>query len=311
MDKLDTRIILEMMKNSRVPVTSLAKKLKASREVITYRINKLVKEKVILGFVTEIGIEKLGFVGAAVFISIKSKRHKEFIQFLNNCGFVSWVAELSGVWSFGFSIYGKSNEELDQKFRMISQKFKGDIIDYRFTLHRRTEFFYEKYFGGMTLPVKNKIIDYKIDQKDKIILRELAKNSRIESVMLSKKAGLSAPAVSRRIRSLERSGIIGRFSLFIDISKAGLLQYSIFVVNKDVESLPKLVSYLCAHPNVSFVAEYVADPFLEFGITVSDTYRLRGILQEIEESFPDNRIMEVSLFQKEFLSVGSPKCVFE
>jgi hypothetical protein len=38
---------------------------------------------------------------------------------------------------------------------------------------------------------------------------------------------------------------------------------------------------------------------------------LRERLHEIEQHFPNNRVIEVSLFQKEFVSVGLPDCVFE
>jgi len=68
---------------------------------------------------------------------------------------------------------------------------------------------------------------------------------------------------------------------------------------------------LAQHGNVSFIAEYVGDPFIEFGLFVKDPYELREKLQEIEEKFSDNRVIEISLFQKEFVSVGPPSCVFE
>ena len=145
MDKLDKKILLELIKNSRTPLTALPKKLNSSREVITYRVNKLKKEGIIINFTTEINVEKLGFIGAAVFISIKTKKEKEFKDFLEKCEFISWVAELSGVWNFGLSIYGKTNEEIDKKFQKIYETFKEYIIDYRFTLHRKSFFFYEKY----------------------------------------------------------------------------------------------------------------------------------------------------------------------
>src|SRR3989338_533662 len=138
MDKLDTDLLRILMQNSRIPITSLAKKLKVSREVATYRLNRLKRENIILDFVTEINIEKLGFVGAAVFVNIKATKQKEFKQFLAETPFVSWVAELSGIWSFGFSIIGKTNEELDDNFLQIYDKFKDAIIDHRFTLHKKT-----------------------------------------------------------------------------------------------------------------------------------------------------------------------------
>lgn len=312
MDKIDTDLLKILMENSRIPIIQLAKKLKVSREVATYRLNRLKKEGIILDFVTEINIEKLGFVGAAVFVNVKATRQKEFKQYLAETSFVSWVAELSGVWSFGLSVIGKTNEELDEKFLQIYDKFKDAIIDHRFTLHRKSLYYYEKYFGVIPKnPTQKKYKTYKIDKKDKIILQELSQNSRIDSVALSQKVSLTAPAVTQRIKQLEASGHIEKYSIFVDVSKLGLFQYSIFMINKNIDEKQKLINYLRQHKSVSFLAEYVGDPFMEFGLFVKDPYELRERLQEIEENCPNNRLMEVSLFQKEFVSVGPPSCVFE
>lgn len=310
-DKLDTKILAELIQNSRIPLTTLAKKLKASREVITYRINKLKKDKVILDFVTEIDIKKLGFIGAAVFLNIKANKEEEFKKYLNDFGFVSWVAEHSGMWGFGLSIIGKTNQELDEKFIILYNKFKDDIINYRFTLHKKNTFMYEKYCSTTTSIDKSKIISYSVDKKDKVILKELAKNSRIDCVELANKVKLTAPAVAKRIKQLENSKIIQKYSIFVDVSKIGLFQYSIFSINKNIDNKEKFISYLTQHTKINFIAEYVGDPFVEFGIFIENPYELRNVLLEVEEAFPDNKIMEISLFHKEFISIGPPKCVFE
>jgi len=293
-------------------MTHLAKKLKVSREVATYRLNRLKKERVILDFVTEINITQLGFISAAVFINIQAKRQKEFVEFLTASTFVSWVAELSGIWSFGFSIIGKTNEELDNRFLEIYNTFKEDIIDHRFTSQKKSLFFYEKYFNSLPEYKKN-VIRKKdvIDEKDKSILQKLSQNSRIDIVELSKIVSLTAPAITQRIKKLEAQKYIEKYSIFVDVTKLGLFQYSIFVVNKNIDEKEKLVGYLSQDMNISFIAQYIGDPFLEFGLFVKDPYQLREKLQQIEEKFPHNRVIEVSLFQKEFVSVGLPECVFE
>src|SRR3989344_1977112 len=312
MDEKDKRLLYELMQDSRISLTQLAKKIQVSREVATYRLNKLKKEGVILGFVTELNLHKLGFIGAAVFVNVKATQQGAFKAFLRRLPFVSWVAELSGVWNFGFSLIGKTNHELDEKFSYIYTTFKQDILDHRFTLHRKSLFFYEKYFNKTATPSKKKkYIDYTLDKKDKILLKELARDSRMESVALAQKVSLTAPAVAQRIRRLEQGGFIEKYSLFVDITKLGLFQYSIFMVNKSMGEKEKILSFLRQHSNVSFIAEYVGDPFFEFGVFVKDPYQLREQLQAIEEVFPNNRIMEISLFQKEFVSVGPPSCVFE
>ena len=310
-DKIDQKLLYELTNNSRIPLTKLSKKLRISRKITSYRIEKLNKNNIINNFTTEINYSKLGYMGAAVFINIKAKKQNEFKEYLNKCNFVSWLAELSGIWSFGFSIIGKTEKEIDNKFLSIYKNFKEDIIDHRFTLHRKSTFYYEKYFGKVIEERKRKYIDYKIDLKDKQILKELSNNSRIDYVTLSKIIKISPPAVRTRIKNLENSGIIEKYSLFVNLFNLDVYQYSIFIKNKNIDIIERFLNYLSEHPKVSFIAEYLGDPFLEFGIMVDNPYQLREILQEIEESFPDNKILEISLFQKEFVSVSPPSCIFE
>ena len=310
-DKIDQKLLYELTNNSRIPLTKLSKKLRISRKITSYRIEKLNKNNIINNFTTEINYSKLGYMGAAVFINIKAKKQNEFKEYLNKCNFVSWLAELSGIWSFGFSIIGKTEKEIDNKFLSIYKNFKEDIIDHRFTLHRKSTFYYEKYFGKVIEERKRKYIDYKIDLKDKQILKELSNNSRIDYVTLSKIMKISPPAVRTRIKNLENSGIIEKYSLFVNLFNLDVYQYSIFIKNKNIDIIERFLNYLSEHPKVSFIAEYLGDPFLEFGIMVDNPYQLREILQEIEESFPDNKILEISLFQKEFVSVSPPSCIFE
>lgn len=312
MDALNKKILLELVKNSRIPVTTLAKRVRSSREVVSYRISNLIKDGIILDFFSEINTYKLKFLSASLFVNIKSKREKEFKDFLKECNFTSWSGEFSGVWRFGVDIYGLSNEEIHEGFRKIYSLFKEDIIDYRLSIYKQKTFFYEKYLNEISFfqNKKQKEKEQDLDEKDKLILKELSKNSRIEYVDLSKKLALTIPSINHRIKKLESGGYINKYSTFLDISKLGLFQYSIFITNKNIDDKTKLLSYLSKHQNVSFIVEYIGDPFLEFGLFVKDPYDLRGILQQIEESFPDNRIIDVFLIQKEFISVGPPSCVF-
>ncbi|MDP1694885.1 MAG: winged helix-turn-helix transcriptional regulator [Candidatus Woesearchaeota archaeon] len=311
MDSLDKKILVALMKNARIPLTQLSKKLNASREVITYRINKLIKEKIIIKFITNINTKQLGFSSASVFVSIKTKREEEFKEYLNKCPFIAWTSEFSGAWNFGIEVYGKNNDEIHNRCMIIYDKFKEDIRDHRLTIHRKTQHFYEKYFDAPVESKQKEIHSYKIDEKDKIILKELAEDSRISVVALTEKIKLTAPAIIHRIKQLQQSGYIQKFSIFIDPSKIGVYQYSIFIINKNMDQRTKLIAHLSRHPTVTFIIEYLGDPFLEFGLVLKDPYELRKTLQKIEESFPENRITEVFLIQKEMLSIGPPACIFE
>ena len=61
----------------------------------------------------------------------------------------------------------------------------------------------------------------KLDDKDRNILAELTKDSRLSMRELGKKVEMSAPAVTERVRQMESFGIIKGYGAEIDYKKIG------------------------------------------------------------------------------------------
>jgi len=61
----------------------------------------------------------------------------------------------------------------------------------------------------------------RLDEKDRQLLRALESDGRITAVELAKRVGMSAPAVTDRIRRLESNGVIRRFTAEIDLTALG------------------------------------------------------------------------------------------
>ncbi len=314
MDRIDKLILAKLMLNSRIPYKLLAKQIKVSREVVNYRINRLIKEGVIINFATEINYKKLGYIAASIYLNMEEEKQNEFIEFLSNSNYISWAVELSGTWNFGFSIIGKDPEDIDNKFQTLYLRFKDQITNHRFTLHKKTRYFYEKYFDTNT-DIKIKKIKKEeniiIDDIDKTILKELAKNSRIDLVNLSKKTPITPQAISKRIKKLENSNYIIKYYIFVDVFKLNFYQYEVFITNDNKLTKEKLINHLEFRKDVSYVGEYIGDPFLEFGLFVNSPYDLRKKIQEIIGLFKDVQIVQIDLFQKEYVPISPPECVFE
>jgi len=217
---------------------------------------------------------------------------------------------MTGVWSFALSITGRTNEEIEARFHDLFSRFREDLIAHRFVFHKRTRFFTEKLFGSESTPPHSPKLTVKIDDVDKKLLRVLAEDARADYVALAKHSSLTAPAIRQRIKRLEKAGVIQSYSLFLDFRKLGLQHYSVFVTTNDVET-KRFVEHLALQNKVSFVAEYLGDPFLEFGVFVENPYQLREILRGLEASFPEYRIFELSLFEETLVSAGPPRCVFD
>ncbi len=61
LDELDIRILAELLKNGRIPLTKLAKKLRVPRTTVNSRLCKLEELGLIRRYRAEIAVEKLGY----------------------------------------------------------------------------------------------------------------------------------------------------------------------------------------------------------------------------------------------------------
>lgn len=312
MDKIDEKILIELIKDSRQSFTQLAKKIRISRDIVQYRTSQLIKKGIIRDYITNIDYEKLGYISALFFISIKAEKEKEFIEYINSLDFVSWAGTHLGKWSLGMAIYGKNNYEVEQRFQELFFKYKDHITKHQFEFYKTTQFFTEKYFEQeKKYQESKKYEEYKPDNIDKIILKHLSKDARISSMELTKHIKLTPVAIAQRIRKLEKSGFIKGYSIYINVFKLDIYLFIFFIQNKNLEQRKKLFTYLQNHPKVTLLLDYVGDPFIEFGIFVKNPYETRKALQEIKETFPDNEIIDFFLTQEDFISFGAPACVFE
>lgn len=98
----------------------------------------------------------------------------------------------------------------------------------------------------------------KLDMIDQEILKLLSENSRMSYVEIGKRVNLSRVAVKSRMESLEKEGIIERFSIVINPEKVGRMISAFF----DIEAEPKLLLG---------VAQRITD--LE---AVTDVYQMTG-----------------------------------
>jgi len=91
-----------------------------------------------------------------------------------------------------------------------------------------------------------------IDNKDKLILKELSINCRLASLEISRRTKLGYDTVHARIKNLIKQKVIENFIMIIDFEKAGFVDYSILLKFADdkLEQLPLLDSQLSNDPLV-------------------------------------------------------------
>ena len=92
-----------------------------------------------------------------------------------------------------------------------------------------------------------------LGKKDRAILRELQRDSRLTMQQLAEKVGMSSSACWRRVRSLEESGVIDRYAVIVNPGKAGFSLSSMTLVSlarHEERSVENFVTEVMRHPEV-------------------------------------------------------------
>ena len=116
-----------------------------------------------------------------------------------------------------------------------------------------------------------------LERKDKVILRELQRDSRLTMQQLAAKVGMSSSACWRRVRSLEEAGVIDRYAAILDSRKAGFNLSSMTLVTlarHEQQHVENFVKEVMRHPEVleCFATSGEADFHLRVVVEDMDAY---------------------------------------
>lgn len=92
-----------------------------------------------------------------------------------------------------------------------------------------------------------------LPRKDRAILSELQRDSRLTMQELADKVGMSSSACWRRVRSLEEAGVIDRYAAIVNSKKAGFTLSSMTLVTlarHEQQNVENFVKEVMRHPEV-------------------------------------------------------------
>jgi Lrp/AsnC family transcriptional regulator for asnA, asnC and gidA len=95
-DPRDLKIVMELVKNGRIKKTELAKMLKITETAVRKRIEKLEKNKVILGYRAVVDFKKLGIFSSLTGIDVEPEHIWKVVERLKQMENVNSVYLTSG-----------------------------------------------------------------------------------------------------------------------------------------------------------------------------------------------------------------------
>ena len=133
-DKKDKKILGVLNNNGRASVTEVARKTGLPRDSVHYRIQRLIKLKVIKFFHAVINPLELGYpIFTYVTISLHNvdgKKEAEFYSFVKKIKNVVYCAKTIGKFDCLIAISAKSIEQIDKISKKIRNKYGHEIKDF-------------------------------------------------------------------------------------------------------------------------------------------------------------------------------------
>lgn len=288
LDSLDRRILFEMDKNSRLPFSVLAQRLRQGRDRVEYRYDRLAEERVIRKCIASVDVYKLGLILFKTYVRLEYKKPRvsEFLNFLREHPRIYWVAQCDGGWDVIFAIFAESADDFYRIHSEILSVYNEIILN--FAAYTLVEFkslsrghlyrapWSQHRLGGM--PIKNPI-----DQIDFQILKLLARDARLAVVDIAERVNATSAIVKYRIERLEKLGIITGYHLDLDLAKLKLQMFKsqLFIRNYDLKLREQFEEYCLSHPNIIFFIEQVGDCNIELELEVETYQDYAAIMEEV------------------------------
>lgn len=293
LDTIDRKILFELTLDARIPETQIAKRLRISRDVVHYRIKQLMEKEIIRAYRTWINLAKLGYQGYKVYLKIagSEKEQKKFFDHIRTREDVFWLGVADGAWDVGLTFFEKSNEEFFRKKNELFARFNKIILDKK-TGTVVNVYVYPKKFFAMreTEPgtLFGDVVQNRIDEVERKILKVLMHNSRISLVDLANKVGSTIEVVRHRKKKLEQTGIISVYTASIDYEKLGLEFYKTFIYfdKLDEKNEKKLLEFCRLNENIMHMVRQISPWDIELEVMVENYLKYNKIMRELRSLFP-------------------------
>ncbi len=291
LDALDRKILSELDRDSRQHYSAIAKKLKAGKDRVKYRIEKLAEIGIIRGFYTVIDYSKLGFLSFRFYFQLSHmgwERKGDLIHYLKNHKNISIFYRITGKYDLSFSMWARNVWEYEEFWEEFNTKFGRHVSDSHLAIKTKYSEFTRTYLGGKEkeqFTVSEKGEKEKLDELDFRLLGILSSNARTPLTELAAKAKTSVVTCRSRIRKLTKSKVIVAFRTMLDLAKLGYNYYKVDLWFDSMEKQKEIINAVLSHPNVIYTEKTVLTSDFEFDLEVQNFQQFVSIMDGIEKKF--------------------------
>jgi Lrp/AsnC family transcriptional regulator for asnA, asnC and gidA len=299
LDLKDRKILYHLRNDSRQSFSQIGKKIGLHKDVVAYRVNKMIDNGIIHYFFTCVNEHKLGYSMLRFYLTfqyVSPNLKKEIIEyFLKNIPSIA-VHTSEGKYDLILVINVKNIVNFSYKWDKIFSKYRDNFSNQVFSILCEVSMYkYSFLTNGTEKTQSNRLIavDHddgkvvEIDELDEKILKLLAANARMPTIEIAEKLNTTAITINNRIKNLINTGIILNFQVNIDYTKIGYKWIKADIVLKDPSKAQKIITYIEKNPNLVTKIKSIGYVDLELVFWFKTINELHQLIEEVSEKFPD------------------------
>ena len=265
----DFKLLLELDKNCREPLSLIAKKIKISQQLTSYKIKNYLENKLILSFNPFIDYVRFGYLNFRVYLKINYLSEEKFnalLKILQEHPSITELLECGGKYDLIAVFATLSPSEFNKKLKELISKYPSQLRNYTILTTIVTHY-YSRYY--LINPSKGDVNLFRdpsrsdtliggdrsflpIDEKDKKILELLRSDARIPNISIAKELKLDPKTIRQRINSLQEKTVVKAYRPIFNVQKIGFIVNKILLKyhNLSVEKERELITFCKFNPNI-------------------------------------------------------------
>ena len=297
LDSKDHKILYNLFLNSRQSLSSIGKKVGLPKNVVKYRIDRLIENEIIENFVAMVDVFKLGYSVYRLYFVLQfvsPEKEKEIIDYFIKSENTWRVESSKGRHDLIVTILVKNHnhffsfyEETLKKFRYFFKEISFSQL-YEMYGYKQAILFDESSSNKKEYEYRYDGEVVKIDETDYKILYLISNNTRINSIEIAKNVNTTSSTVISRIKKLIQLGVIQKYSIDINYNKIG---YKSFIVNLSIRNYEKknqIISYLSNIPFICEIHKAIGGCDLEISLFTLNFEYFHRLMEDLRKKFPED-----------------------
>ncbi|MFH1222085.1 MAG: Lrp/AsnC family transcriptional regulator [Candidatus Micrarchaeota archaeon] len=295
-DWKDKQILFQLDEDGFQPASAIAKKIRLSKQVVSYRIAELQRKGILRRCCVIVNEAKIGYAFFKFYLKYKSvdkNLEEKLIAFFGKHPNVGLLDTCDGKFDMFLGIWARDTHDFYKVYRDLFSDYGKHFEDISVSIVETAYNSKRGYLIGENtkaeVPLFGGAVEYspQIDEIDRKILAILSRDARSRLVEVARELKLTPNAVSYRIKKMKAAGIIQGARIVLDRNKIGFLSYKVLVKvdSFDEKEVARFLGYVTQHPNIIDIDLCLGDWNIELDVEIEDYNAFRKLMLELRTNF--------------------------